>query len=457
MRHLSVVVLVLPSLLSCSSNNKAVSNAIAESRRDASALVALYRATDGPNWANDANWPDYEVPLSEWYGVTTDHQGHTIGLDLSDNGLNGSLPAELGQLTHLEVLNLRENSLSGSLPSELGKLTNLKELDLRNNQLSGSLPPELGDLTNLRGLHLGGNQLSGCVPVALREIKYEGDLPFCGDEATAGTDNVAESPRETSALAALYRATDGGNWANDANWLNNDVPLSEWHGVGTDHQGRIVGLNLSYNRLEGSLPAELGQLADLERLDLSFNHLVGAIPAELGQLTHLEELDLRNNVLGAADLGANPGGLYPIPSELGQLTNLRSLNLSYNELGHSLPAELGQLYQLKELNLLFNDLVGPIPAELGKLASLEYLNLRGNLLTSLPAELGEMTNLEYLNLASNELVGSIPGELGQLTRLRVLDLRGNPRLSGCVPSALMGVRLLGDLPFCDDEGSAGAG
>ena len=44
-----------------------VQNPGAESER--AALVALYEATNGANWANRANWLSDE-PLWEWHGVT---------------------------------------------------------------------------------------------------------------------------------------------------------------------------------------------------------------------------------------------------------------------------------------------------------------------------------------------------------------------------------------------------
>ena len=110
---------------------------------DREALVALYDATDGPNWSNDTNWLS-DRPIGEWHGVTTDRSGRVTEIDLSENRLSGTIPSELGRLANLQVLDLRINRLRGEIPSELGDLANLTNLGLSFNRLSGEIPPELG-------------------------------------------------------------------------------------------------------------------------------------------------------------------------------------------------------------------------------------------------------------------------------------------------------------------------
>ena len=140
------------------------------------------------------------------------------------------------------------------------------------------------------------------------------------------------TPTARDALVTLYNATSGDNWANNDNWLS-DKPLGEWHGVDVDDSGGVVRLSLSFNELAGPIPAELGNLSNLETLYLGFNELAGPIPAELGSLSNLESLNLSNNRLTGT-----------IPGELGSLSNLESLNLSSNELT-GIPGELGNLSQ----------------------------------------------------------------------------------------------------------------
>ena len=255
---------------------------------------------------------------------------------------------------------------------------------------------------------------------------YTLTVSLVDDHGDTAEDGGSVAP-DRAALVALYNATEGGSWTIRTNWLSGR-PLDEWHGVTTDSDGRVTALNLSSNSLKGALPAELGDLTNLESLRLSENPLTGPIPAELGDLTNLRELHL-----GSQGYSRLTG---PIPAALGDLTNLESLVLNNNELTGPIPAELGDLTNLRELNLWSNELTGPIPAELGDLANLESLSLGWNELTGpIPAWLGDLANLELLRLSVNQLTGPIPAELGDLSNLRALDLSFN-QLTGPIPAAL---------------------
>ena len=129
---------------------------------DKAALTALYNATDGANWTTNTNWSSGE-PLSSWHGVTTNSDGRVTRLVLNDNGLDGTLPTELGDLSALEQLDLQNNALSGALPDELANLTNLTSLLLNESRaLTGPLPDGLRELSDLETVNIEKTEL--CAP-----------------------------------------------------------------------------------------------------------------------------------------------------------------------------------------------------------------------------------------------------------------------------------------------------
>ena len=231
-------------------------------------------------------------------------------------------------------------------------MINLAQLSLSNNELTGVLPESLTQLRRLVNLRFANN--SGlCAPDDSAFQTWIGKIANSfGDDCplprTAGWDDRAT-------LIALYNATGGANWANNTNWLS-DGPLGDWYGVTTDANGSVTELILGNNQLTGTLPVELGNLANLKTLFFRYNQLTGTIPTELGNLTHLRWLDLSINELSGT-----------IPTELGKLGNLTIMNLYDNHLTGTLPVELGSLVSLTTLSLRNNQITGFVPAELGKL------------------------------------------------------------------------------------------
>ena len=131
------------------------------SQTQCEALVALYENTNGPSWTNDSNWLATTSPCT-WFGISCDGS-NVVSISMPDNGLSGTLPVELGNLSALENLLLYSNALTGSIPTQLGNLSSLESLSLNNNALSGAIPSELGNLSNLTTLYLSINQLSGSI------------------------------------------------------------------------------------------------------------------------------------------------------------------------------------------------------------------------------------------------------------------------------------------------------
>ena len=202
---------------------------------DRTALEAIYRATGGDDWTNNTSWLS-NAPLEDWYGVeVTD--GRVTGLRLGgwdetarrhvDNGLTGSLPAELGTLSQLRWVEITGNSgLTGRIPVEVGNLARLESLSLQANWLTGSIPAALGRLTELDFLGLEGNALTGSIPAELGNLSRARLLGLSGNPLTG------RLPPEFGNLTSLAH------------------------------------LGLSYTMLSGPLPESLTGLLALERLDV---------------------------------------------------------------------------------------------------------------------------------------------------------------------------------------------
>ena len=475
--------------------------------RDREALVALYNATGGANWTNNANWLS-DRPVGEWYGVSTDANGNVKHILLFDNNLNGSIPAEIGDFANLKNLALYGNTLKGSIPAEVGNLTSLTRIALSGNSLNGEAPAELGNLTNLTHLSLDSNpSLSGTLPTSLtaleilEEFRYE-QTGLCAPydyqflQWLEGLDlhlgEVCAPASDKDVLTLLYHATDGDNWINKSYWLS-ARPLGEWHGVATNDDGRVDFIGLLYNNLSGEIPSRLSDLSELKHLILQGNHLTGEIPSELSNLGKLQELWLNNNSLTGE-----------IPPELGNVDTLRKLYVHYNDLSGSVPESLGSARDLVSLVVRNNTrLTGPLPISLTEKSTFFELFFQETevcapqndqfqtwlqnsvigytpnqnctdrqILTALYQDTGGANwtlknnwlsekpvndwygvhakadgRVRRIDLSLNNLSGELPAYVASLTELTGLWINDNSALSGPLPQSLTGMSKLTSLRF----------
>ena len=319
---------------------------------DRAALVELYEATGGAGWRGRTNWLS-EEPIGDWHGVTTDDGGRVSVLSLEENGLKGTLPPEVGNLSHMRQVHLWGNALTGPVPAALWSLP-LELVALTGSQVTGALPPEVGRLADLSFLDLGWTAMTGALPqsmtnLSLDFLRIEGSYlcapsnaafqawlgtigEYHGETCMPETGNV-ETDR--AALVALYNATDGANWRNNTNWLS-VRPLGEWYGVTTDGTGRVVELDLGWGGLTRALPPEIGNLSRLRNLHLYDNFdLTGPLPPEVGNLRRLESLGLTSTAIYG-----------PVPASVCDLSNLGYLGLSWSEMRGPLPQCLTNLSKL---------------------------------------------------------------------------------------------------------------
>jgi RHS repeat-associated protein len=375
------------------------------SQQEYDALMAIYAATGGGTWTNNAGWEDADPNVVQdvtgWYGVLTNAQGHVYGLNLNGNGLTGYIPGAIGQLTELTGLNLSDNDqLTGSIPIEIGNLTKLTYLDMSNNSgLTGSIPSEIGNLIKLTQLILNNlENVGGVLPTTMGNMEKLQAVQIQGTGISGPIPATLGNLHNLEMLYLTFSKFDGS--------IPPELAL-----IG----GNLEELSLDGNKLSGSLPKELSALSGLKYFSASYNEtLTGIIPPEYGQLSSLRTLVLSScNLIGS------------IPAELGQLDELIALDLEENQLSGPVPPQLGNLTLLRSLNLYNNKLTGTIPSELGNL-----INIKKH-----PTEIGD----GWLTLSGNKLEGTVPASLGNLVNASLIDLAGN-MLSGNIPESLINLK-----------------
>jgi len=470
------------------------------------ALVDLYNSTGGSSWIENTVWLETDAPCT-WYGVICEN-GNVTEILLDSNGLAGTIPTTLEDLSELNYLNLRLNQLAGSIPPELGNIINLQylnlsdnrldgnipdtlgnlaqlvELQLYSNQLTGSMPAELGNLVNLQTLHLGNNKLTGAMPSQFGNLSQLQSL--------GASDNQLSGP-----LPSEIGQLSLHNLRLRNNQFFSEIPV-EWNLLAST----LNILRLDNNRLYGEIPFWI-TFSSPSKLTLNFNSLVASDPTvitfletenpgwEATQTVVVENLHASNISQTTIELVWDPilytgdGGLYEIWYGNADGTNMVSEMTSDKSVGTHLLTGLnpGQTYSIfvnthtpphgEQQNDLLVDgslqaievttaatfactQVSEIPqAECEALEAL-YTNTVGSSWTTntgwlennMPCTWFGVTcnsgHVTQLVLSSNNLVGTIPTTLDQLTHLDKLWLNVN-RLSGPLPSTLGNLSNLNEL------------
>ncbi len=220
-----------------------------------------------------------------------EHRIRTIRV--TNQGITGTIPAELALLQDLYNIELFGNKLTGEIPEDLYTITSLEILDLFNNELTGNISPEIGNLKNLVALYLGKNQFSGVIPTNLYTL---------------------------DSLLAL--------WMDDLNELTGQQLSPDIASLTNLEQLRI-----SRSAFVGALPDEIGSMVSLRELVAFQCGFDGEIP-NLSDLVNLEVLDLSNNWFTG-----------PLP-KLRQLGELKYLRLNGNLLSGRIWNHYGALFSL---------------------------------------------------------------------------------------------------------------
>jgi len=199
--------------------------------------------------------------------------------------------------------------------------------------------------------------------------------------------------------------------------------------------GSCATVDFSNNMLSGNLSTVKSWGNYVEVIDLSSNKLTGTLPNETSQFLRLMSFKASNNLLA--------GELPPV---IGTYPEINIIDLSLNQLYGTLPPSLFTSLRLTDLNLSGNSFTGhiPLPNSATSLSShdpllptqnmsMVSLDLSNNSLSGpLPQEIGTMNGLRLLNIGRNNISGQIPKEIGLLHRLLYIDLSDN-HFEGSIP------------------------
>ncbi|KAH9698937.1 putative LRR receptor-like serine/threonine-protein kinase [Citrus sinensis] len=254
--------------------------------------------SDEPNWFNLAvgdelkreRWLSVTMPLTRESADDADEiegrekiregvfsKNKEINEDIFVMGGNGVMiptllhwnanPGPWGQLPITHVIefeedpnrSLLENGLNGTLPPELGKLSNLQKLRLPSNNLRGDLPKDYENLKNLTIFGIGGNYLSGPIPTFIAKWVNLYAL-YVSDLQTMGF-SFPKSANLSSISSLILRNCS----------ITGSIPpyIADWSQLGY--------LDLSFNNLTGGIPNTFKKLF-LYELYLTGNMLNGTLP-----------------------------------------------------------------------------------------------------------------------------------------------------------------------------------
>lgn len=359
------------------------------SASDSLALVALYHSTDGAYWSTA--W-ELGKGIAGWTGVSTgmvEGELRVTGLRLPGRSLEGVIPAEIGNLSRLEVLDLSGNNIRGEIPVEIGELIRLKELNLSDNKFDGELPLSVKNLIELEVLDVQRNRFT-VFPVEICQLSKLQRIQIEYNE-------IASLPGEITEMSKLEYL-----------YLNNNRLTSLPKGL--DKLPKLIYLHASHNQIT-ELPEEIGELVNLQSLRLDDNEITGVIPAGLSNLVALKYLDLSGNQFSGQ-----------FPSDMHRMKALETIDASDCGIGGPIPAfgRNGAFSELTQILLSGNHLEGELTEDISNLTHLEWVYLEGNELSgTLPADaLGNMDKLPGLTafvVSDNKITGKIPA--GLATRL----------------------------------------
>lgn len=259
------------------------------------------------------SWKPSSSSPCDWLEISCSN-GTVTYISLGRKNISTTLPRIICDLPNLQGIDLSDNHIPGNFPDFLCSCKKLNRLDLSWNNFLGPIPDDIQCLSGLRYLNLGHN-------------------------------NFYSIPKGIGQLQELTSLAINGNRLRT-------IPVLE---IGNLSNLEELSLSVNEGLAPDEIPLEFAGLKKLKSLSMGQTNLIGEIPQFIVvNLTNLEALDLSDNRLA----GSIPGGFN-------KLHNLQTLLLGSNQFSGSLPSGIVNP-NLKVLDLSSNRLFGVVPDEYEK-------------------------------------------------------------------------------------------
>ncbi|KAK2414554.1 receptor protein [Trifolium repens] len=257
-------------------------------------------------------------------------------IHLSDNNLSCLSKNMFGEMSNLVTLDLSNNAIINGFHDLIHDLhlTGLNILLLKGNLLKGNIPNELCHLTNLTMLDLSYNSFVGEIPSCFGKMPFENKEP----ERLRTQFNFDDDPHYGTVKRDYWEERDSFTSKRRSENYTTSILIY------------MSGIDLSHNKLNGSIPSELGNLTRIRALNLSNNFFTGKIPDTFSNLVQVESLDLSFNMLSGQ-----------IPPQISGLISLEVFSVAHNNLSGETPEWKGQFSTFDESSYEGNQFLCGLP------------------------------------------------------------------------------------------------
>nr|GMC85187.1 probably inactive leucine-rich repeat receptor-like protein kinase At5g48380 [Ipomoea batatas] len=287
---------------------------------------------------------------------------------LDNNELTGQIPPQFGSLTRIKDFSVANNRLIGAVP-HFGNYS-IPAQNLANNEgLCGAPLPDCPVHAKKdhrdRDFFLTGFVTGWAIFVLLTlficlflfGIPYAAAIgknvnaSICPEQEDIGNQDMSDidclkSVRESLEDPLGY--LDSWNFSNRTEgFICSFIGVYCWQ----SDENKVLNIRLSNMELRGQFPLGIRMCSSLTGLDLSSNKLNGTIPSNIAKIApFLTTLDLSSNLFTGE-----------IPVDLANCTYLNVIKLDNNKLTGQIPPQFGLLTRMKDFSVANNRLIGPVP------------------------------------------------------------------------------------------------